>query len=239
MIVPRTEEPLPYFSEFVEGRRGEILDAALTIFAEKGYEAGTMREIASAVSVSEPALYRHFAGKEALFEELVALAGDRIVEMAGVRVADIRPENLRESLRALIEARRQATEQCNSPVIRMLLFAAPHSSVFLSTFRAHLAAPMAAMLGTLVPRVDTYFGHEYTNAETADRVRALMSQFVGHFMTSMVFGDPPSADTTVNAMLAIMGWTEASPSPRSTTAAAGLSLSVEQSPPSTQDMHRG
>jgi AcrR family transcriptional regulator len=200
--------PHRYFSEFVEGRRGEILDAALAIFAEKGYEAGTMREIAAAVNVSEPALYRHFAGKEALFEELVALAGDRIVEMAGAVVAEIRPENIRESLQTLIEVRRAAA-RAGSPVVRMLLVAAPHSAAFLNTFRTHLAAPMAAMLADLVPRVDAYFGHTYAPAQTADRVRAFMSQFVGHFMTSMMFGDPPSDDATVDAMLAIMGWGDA------------------------------
>ena len=209
MIMPPIEMPVRYFSEFVEGRRGEILDAALGVFAEKGYEAGTMREIATAVGVSEPALYRHYAGKEALFQELVGLAGDRIVQMASAMVADIRAENLRESMRGLLEARRQASQQVDSPVIRMLLVSAPHSGVFLSTFRTHLATPMAAMLTALVPRVDAYFGHEFTGPETAERVRAFMSQFIGHFMTSMVFGPAPSDDTTIDAILAIMGWSEA------------------------------
>lgn len=206
MILPTSGAPLRYFSQFVDGRRGEILDAALGVFAEKGYEAGTMREIAAAVGVSEPALYRHYAGKEALFEELVALAGDRIAGMAREMVGRVRPENLRESLRGLIEARREASAGSESPVVRMLLVSAPHSGVFLSTFRAHLATPMAEMLGELVPRVDGYFRLTFTAEETDQRIRAFMSQFVGHFMTSMVFGSSPSDDTTVDAMLAIMGW---------------------------------
>ncbi len=206
MMLPPSDAPVRYFSEFVEGRRGEILDAALGVFAEKGYEAGTMREIASAVGVSEPALYRHYAGKEALFEELVALAGDRIVGVAREMIGNVRPENLRESLRGLIQARRAAAEGCESPIIRMLLVSAPHSGVFLSTFRAHLAAPLAEMLGELVPQVDGYFGLTFTAEETSERIRAFMSQFVGHFMTSMVFGSASTDDTTVDAMLAIMGW---------------------------------
>lgn len=202
------DQPASYFTEFIEGRRGEILDAALGVFAEKGYEAGTMREIAAAVGVSEPALYRHYAGKEALFEELVALAGDRIVATAREMVAGVRPENLRGSLSLLLEARRAASTGHESPVIRMLLVSAPHSGVFLSTFRAHLATPMAAMLGELVPRVDGYFGHTYTPAETNDRVRAFMSLFIGHFMTSMVLGAAPTDRATVDAMLKIMDWAE-------------------------------
>lgn len=206
MMLPPSGAAVHYFAEFVDGRRGEILDAALGVFSEKGYEAGTMREIATAVGVSEPALYRHYAGKEALFEELVSLAGDRIVDMAREMVGRVSPENLRESLRGLIEARRVASEGCESPVVRMLLVSAPHSGVFLSTFRAHLALPMAEMLGELVPRVDGYFGLTFTVEETAERIRAFMSQFVGHFMTSMVFGSAPTDDTTVDAMLAIMSW---------------------------------
>jgi AcrR family transcriptional regulator len=202
------DSPVRYFTEFIEGRRGEILDAALGVFGEKGYEAGTMREIAAAVGVSEPALYRHYAGKEALFEELVSLAGDRIVTLARTMIADVRPENLRESLGMLIEARRAASTGHESPVIRMLLVSAPHSGVFLTAFRAHLATPMAAMLGELVPRVDGYFGRTYTPAETNDRVRAFMSLFIGHFMTSMVLGAAPTDNATVDAMLKIMDWTE-------------------------------
>ena len=72
----------PYFSQFVEGRRGEVLDAALCVFAEKGYNGGTMRAIASRLGVTEPALYRHYAGKEALFADLVALAGDHVVRLS-------------------------------------------------------------------------------------------------------------------------------------------------------------
>ena len=38
------------------GRRGEILGAAAEVFAERGYESGSMRDIAARVGVSEPSL---------------------------------------------------------------------------------------------------------------------------------------------------------------------------------------
>jgi AcrR family transcriptional regulator len=96
----------PYFTEFVEGRRGEILDAALAVFAIKGYECGTMREIAAELGVTEPALYRHYAGKEALFEDLVAVAGDRVVERASAVIDGLDPARVRDSLLELIRTRR-------------------------------------------------------------------------------------------------------------------------------------
>lgn len=52
--------------------RQAILDAALALFAAKGYFGTSLRDVATAVGVRESALYNYFAGKEALFEALLA-----------------------------------------------------------------------------------------------------------------------------------------------------------------------
>ena len=51
--------------------RQAILDAALDLFAAKGYFGTSLRDVASAVGVRESALYNYFAGKEALFDALL------------------------------------------------------------------------------------------------------------------------------------------------------------------------
>jgi AcrR family transcriptional regulator len=48
-------------------RRACIVDAALAVFARRSYRGVTTAEIARAVGVSEPILYRHFASKRELF----------------------------------------------------------------------------------------------------------------------------------------------------------------------------
>ncbi len=53
-----------------EDRKLAIVRAALPLFARKGFAATTTRELARAAGVSEPLLYRHFPGKEALYEEI-------------------------------------------------------------------------------------------------------------------------------------------------------------------------
>lgn len=50
------------------------LIAALRLFAEKGYDAVSVSQIAAAVGLTPPALYRHFAGKQALFDAIIEMS---------------------------------------------------------------------------------------------------------------------------------------------------------------------
>jgi AcrR family transcriptional regulator len=51
--------------------RQQILDAALVLFAQKGYSAATVREIVEAVGITAPSLYYYFGSKEGLYMELM------------------------------------------------------------------------------------------------------------------------------------------------------------------------
>ncbi|WP_461832849.1 TetR/AcrR family transcriptional regulator [Desulfothermus sp.] len=51
--------------------RDRIIEAAYTLFSEKGYHGTSTREIANAASVSEVTLFRNFGSKELLFEEVL------------------------------------------------------------------------------------------------------------------------------------------------------------------------
>jgi AcrR family transcriptional regulator len=53
-----------------QAMREQILNAARELFAERGYDAVTMREIGKRIEYSATALYNHFADKEALVREL-------------------------------------------------------------------------------------------------------------------------------------------------------------------------
>ena len=52
--------------------RQAILDAALDLFADKGFFGTSLRDVATKVGVRESALYNYFPGKDALFEALLA-----------------------------------------------------------------------------------------------------------------------------------------------------------------------
>lgn len=58
-------------------RRREILDAAAAVFAESGYRAGSLKDIAARVSLDPSSLLHHFGSKRALLEAVLADKIDR------------------------------------------------------------------------------------------------------------------------------------------------------------------
>ena len=215
-------EPRPYFADFIEGRRGEILDSALAVFGDKGYECGTMREIASRVGVSEPAIYRHYESKEAILTDIVATAGDRIAGEIRRGLAAVDSGNIVERLHDLIELRRRGVDgkivrggaENVGPsggagaVMHILFHAAPHNETFTTAMRVHIGRPMVEGVSELIPRIDASLGLERTPEEVESLVRVFMSLFAGYFTTQLMFDHQPNDDAIVRALLAIMGWTE-------------------------------
>lgn len=51
--------------------REKILDEALKLFSQHGYDAVSIRQIAGAVGIKESSLYYHFKNKQAIFDTLV------------------------------------------------------------------------------------------------------------------------------------------------------------------------
>ncbi len=52
-------------------RREQLLDIGRSLFAERGFEAASIEEIASRAHVSKPVVYEHFGGKEGLYAVVV------------------------------------------------------------------------------------------------------------------------------------------------------------------------
>ena len=61
-------------------RRRQLIDVALETFADSGYTATTMEDIATAAGVTKPLLYQHFTSKRALYLELIDDVTERLVE---------------------------------------------------------------------------------------------------------------------------------------------------------------
>jgi len=59
-----------------EERQKIIIDEAIRIIHEGGYESLSIRELASKVKISEPAIYRHFLNKEDIVLGILSRIGE-------------------------------------------------------------------------------------------------------------------------------------------------------------------
>jgi AcrR family transcriptional regulator len=62
-----------------DDRMEQTLAAAHNLFAERGYAAVTMDEIAAAIGVTKPLLYNYFGNKERLYIACLEKAGDALI----------------------------------------------------------------------------------------------------------------------------------------------------------------
>ena len=66
----------------------KILDAALTLFAENGYDGTSVEQIANIVGIKAPSLYKHYKGKEDILNALIDSAEERYEVMFGSEKGD-------------------------------------------------------------------------------------------------------------------------------------------------------
>jgi AcrR family transcriptional regulator len=81
-------------------RQAAILHEAARLFADRGFSGVSLEELGAAVGVSGPALYRHFANKQALLGAILVGVSERL--LAGGRGVVERGGAPADQLRALI-----------------------------------------------------------------------------------------------------------------------------------------
>src|SRR5919107_616849 len=83
-------------------RRDEILQIAVGLFATRGYHGVSMDDIGAAAGVTGPALYHHFAGKEAMLVAALIPVSEGLLHGGKQRVAR-HPQDAHAALTDLIE----------------------------------------------------------------------------------------------------------------------------------------
>jgi AcrR family transcriptional regulator len=71
-------------------RRRQLVAVALELFAQRGYRATTMDDIAEAAGVTKPLVYQHFSSKRALYLELVNSIAQELLIAVKTAVAQAR-----------------------------------------------------------------------------------------------------------------------------------------------------
>jgi AcrR family transcriptional regulator len=112
----------PRRREQAEQTRARVLDAADSVFRERGYDRATVAAIAAAADVAEETVYAHFGNKRTLLGELVQRA---------VRGRDGRPVPQQSAPRALARShdQREQLRLFAEDVVKRLDRAAPLVSV--------------------------------------------------------------------------------------------------------------
>jgi len=83
-----------------KGTKKKIFDTALTLFAEQGYKATTMRQIAKKVGIQQSAIYNHFKNKEAILDTAI----DRLSHSNLINIfEDKEPKDLYKKGRLLLK----------------------------------------------------------------------------------------------------------------------------------------
>ena len=104
-----------------EDRRAQILDAAMSVFVEKGFTASTTLEIAKAANISEVTLFRHFASKQEIFLAGIEPILFNTLEGSISLSAHFGPQEMLKNI--LFERINLISDNCQ--VIRLILSEAP------------------------------------------------------------------------------------------------------------------
>ena len=82
-------------------RRSQLIAAAERLVAERGFSSVRLEDIGAAAGVSGPAIYRHFANKEALLVEILVGISTRL--LAGATDVVARADDAETTLHGLID----------------------------------------------------------------------------------------------------------------------------------------
>src|SRR5213593_47009 len=180
-------------------RRAQLIEVGRAVFAERGYEATSVEEIAERAKVSKPIVYEHFGGKEGLYAVVV----DREVEHIVGRIVEAISTGLpRERLeRAALAFLSYVDERPDG--FAVLLRDAPASK---------RSGEMPALMYDLADRVGAIFTEQFRKAGYDAKAAPIyahalvgMVAFVGQWWTESRKAPPVETVASHIAALAWMG----------------------------------
>jgi AcrR family transcriptional regulator len=117
-----TPKPPAKTTDRTESRRSEILDAAYSVFAEKGYRDTTVADIAKVLGIGHGTFYRYFENKHDVFEQVLMTSLLRISR--AISAEDATASNTVTEYRAQVEriGRRMLDLLNDDPAIQRILF---------------------------------------------------------------------------------------------------------------------
>ncbi|NWG92478.1 MAG: TetR/AcrR family transcriptional regulator [Parvularculaceae bacterium] len=199
-----TRAAVPKFRRRAEARPDEILDAALAVFTEKGFDAARVDDIAAAARLSKGAIYLYFDSKEALLRGLI----EREVAPVAAQLKALAEAGLDDPKATLRLIVLTAMRLLNDPRIfatpRLVLSVAPR---FAEVARFYRQRVVDQALGAVRKLHRKGVGDGVFRDVDSDAVgRLVMGPLLIHAMRRHVLGaeDDPPPDTIAKAHLEIL-----------------------------------
>jgi AcrR family transcriptional regulator len=180
-VVASTQDPIR--QQLIEARRNQILDAAASVFAEKGYHRATTKHIASEAGVAEGTIYNYFDSKgDLLIGIMMRLSA---VENISADLRAAMNKDARGSLLAIARHRMALIEQ-NYETVQAILPEMLVNAQLRDRFYRQFAQPLAALLEQYARARIEAGDVRFLEAPLA--VRSIQGMFIG-LMILRILGD--------------------------------------------------
>ncbi len=151
-------------SRSAEYTRNLIIKAAIALFAEKGFERSSVRDIVTKARVNQAAINYHFKGKDGLYFEVLKIAFKALTENAGVDAEELKSLSREQALQRFVrhQLRPLLFQDEMSRYVRMFAWESAHPS---KVFRKFIATNTSSYLSTALDIVRRFLppnAHERT-----------------------------------------------------------------------------
>jgi len=176
-------------------RRAQILREAARLFGSHGFNGTTTRDVATAVGITEAALYRYFPSKEAMYAAILdeRMAASDLLEpaLAAAAAGDDRAVFTQLALALL------RSVDADPSILRLILYSALEGHELARPFQEKRILRLRDFLTTYIDRRRQEGAFRAVDAALA--ARAFMGMVVDHLIVRHVFGQrdqypqPPEA----------------------------------------------
>lgn len=170
--------------QLIAARRGQILDAAAKVFAEKGFHPTTIRDIAAEAGIADGTIYRYFENKTALLFAIFERMRDSMQPPAAF--AARRPDDLRGVVRAFISLPLLALRGDNFELFRVVMSEIMVNDALRKQYAQQILEPTLALAETLFQQLAAQGAIRPVQARLT--VRALSGMVLG-LILQVIMGD--------------------------------------------------
>lgn len=168
-------------------RRKQLLEIAMKLFSEQGFDGTSTRAIAEAAGINEALIFRHFRSKEDLFWAVLSARVERRGRSRRIREFIESQVDFRDVLVGIAETLLERTDD-DAAVTRLLFYSALRNRELSARFFRTYGQEKLDMLADYV-QAGIRAGH-FRAVNPVIAARSFLGMIVYHYLVEEVFGVP-------------------------------------------------